>query len=540
MNKAKKFLVGLLAFASVSAFALGLTGCEDENPSAGTGTGNGTNTEQGGGLGGDSSNENNTEQDGNTGGENTEQDGGNTEQGGGNTEQGGENTEQGGNVHAHVFDQEVIAEEYLYSSATCMGMATYYKSCECGEKGTETFAYGEVLIEHVDNYDGTCAVCLSKYYSVGIEYVLSNDSTYYIVKGLGKCTETELLLLSKYNNLPVKEIGDRAFNRRSNLTSVTIPDSVTTIGNCAFLGCDNLTSVTIPDSVTTIGYWVFSGCLSLKNYNIKEKLQYLGNENNPYCYLYGVQDMTISNINIENACRIIGEDVFYGCSNLMSVTIPDSVTAIGESAFAGCSNLTSVYYTGDIASWCGITGLSTLLSNGIDNLYINNQLVSGCLVIPDGVDAIGDGAFYNCEKLTSVTIPDSLTTIGDYAFEDCSNLTSVTIGNSVTTIGDYAFSDCMKLTKITLPNSVTMIGDLAFSQCYALGIIRIPDSVNWIGRACFLWAEDLDIEFLDVSTWYSTENYENWEMKINGTQVSLATMKAELITANSDSYFYKM
>ncbi|MBQ3506591.1 MAG: leucine-rich repeat protein [Clostridia bacterium] len=144
MKKAKKFLISLLAFASVSAFTLGLTGCDDKKPSAGIGTGNGTTIGGGlgglGGLGGGSSDDDNTEQGGSVGNNN------NTEQGGGNT--GDDDGEQGGNVHTHVFNQEVVADEYLKSAATCTSATVYHKSCECGEKGTDTFTYGNAL-EHV-------------------------------------------------------------------------------------------------------------------------------------------------------------------------------------------------------------------------------------------------------------------------------------------------------------------------------------------------------------------------------------------------------
>ena len=123
----------------------------------------------------------------------------------------------------------------------------------------------------------------------------------------------------------------------------------------------------------------------------------------------------------------IGNDAFYGCSGLTTVTIPNSVTSIGSFAFSGCSGLTSV-------------------------------------TIPNSVTSIDSYAFQNCSSLTSVTIPNSVTSIGNYAFS-FSGLTSVTIPNSVTSIGDYAFYYCTGLTTVTIPNSVTSIGDIAFYGC---------------------------------------------------------------------------
>ena len=92
----------------------------------------------------------------------------------------------------------------------------------------------------------------------------------------------------------------------------------------------------------------------------------------------------------------------------------------------------------------------------------------GVITFMNDVTTIGDGAFYKCSRLTSVTIPDSVTTIGKNAFRGCHSLTSVTIGDSVTTIGSDAFSHCSSLTSVTIPDCVTTIGDGAFTGCNSL------------------------------------------------------------------------
>lgn len=93
--------------------------------------------------------------------------------------------------------------------------------------------------------------------------------------------------------------------------------------------------------------------------------------------------------------------------------------------------------------------------------------------IPDGVETIGDAAFYDCTSLTSITIPSSVTSIGESAFQDCSALTSITIPSSVTSIGDYAFRDCSTLTSITFESTTPpdLDGDLGIpTTC----VIRVP------------------------------------------------------------------
>ena len=127
----------------------------------------------------------------------------------------------------------------------------------------------------------------------------------------------------------------------------------------------------------------------------------------------------------------IGDDAFYNCRGLTSVTIPNSVSSIGVGTFRNCSRLTSI-------------------------------------TIPNSVTSIGFGAFRDCSGLTSVTIPNSVKSLGDYAFTACSVLTSVTIGNSVSSIGFGAFASCSGLTSVTIGYSVTSIGDYAFSGCSGL------------------------------------------------------------------------
>ena len=143
-------------------------------------------------------------------------------------------------------------------------------------------------------------------------------------------------------------------------------------------------------------------------------------------------DITIpSSINVneeEYTVTSIGNDAFYRCSGLTSVTIPNSVKSIGELAFSRCSSLTSI-------------------------------------TIPNSVTSIGSSAFAYCSSLTSVTIPNSVKSIRAYTFYDCSGLTSVTIPNSVKSIGELAFYNCSGLTSVAIPDSVTSIGGWAFELC---------------------------------------------------------------------------
>ena len=178
----------------------------------------------------------------------------------------------------------------------------------------------------------------------------------------------------------------------------------------------------------------------------------------------------------------IGENAFFVCRDLTSVTIPNSVTSISASAFYDCTSLTSVNIS-DLAAWCNIKFGDNPLKYA-HHLYINGNEITN-LVIPNNVTSIGSGAFFGCSGLTSVTIPNSVTSIGQEAFSGCSGLTSVTIPNSVTFISDYAFAGCSGLTSITIPNSVTSIGNVTFAGCTGLTSVTIPNSVSSIGGSAF-------------------------------------------------------
>ena len=178
-------------------------------------------------------------------------------------------------------------------------------------------------------------------------------------------------------------------------------------------------------------------------------------------------DVVIPSYYKGNSVTNIKPSAFENCSGLTSITIGNGMMNIGKGAFSGCSELVNIYYAGDIAKWCGISGLGNIMLDS-RTLYIGGNKVAGNLIIPDSVTSIGDYAFYGCTGLASITIPNSVTSIGYRAFYNCSSLTSITIPDSVTSIGNYAFEYCSALTSVTLGNSVTSIGKDAFKNCYKL------------------------------------------------------------------------
>ncbi len=234
---------------------------------------------------------------------------------------------------------------------------------------------------------------------------------------------------------------DSSAFRDSGLISVTLPKTLTTVGVGAFQDCTRLTSVTLPEDLTSIEASTFRGCTSLSNIVIPDSVTTIGT--------YAFYDCTsLPSISLPASVKTIGNKAFEGCASLSNIVIPDSVTTIDGSMFRNCTNLTSIK-----------------LPEGLTKL--DGPIFEGCMslsniVIPDGVTTIGMNTFNGCTSLSNIVIPDGVTTIGNKAFYNCTSLESVTIPNTVTNIGQEAFLDCTKLTGVTIPGSVTSIGDYAF------------------------------------------------------------------------------
>ena len=276
------------------------------------------------------------------------------------------------------------------------------------------------------------------------EYKIGENTIYYriinnevTISGCNDDTYGELVIPEKINNIPVRYIGDNAFWSCPDLTSVSLPDGVTSIGDSSFLGCSSLTNITFPNQVTIIGDGAFMFCTGL------------------------------TNIVIPNSVTSIGNSAFYECIGFTSITIPDSVLNIGENAFYLVNNVS--YFGKAKGSPWGAKAHNGYVENGLVYNDKSKSEFLGCssaqkgdVVLPDSVISIGDYAFYSCSGLTSVTISNGVTSIGELSFCNCAGLTSIAIPNSVVNIEEKAFWGCKRLTNVTIPDSVSYIGPNAF------------------------------------------------------------------------------
>ena len=277
-----------------------------------------------------------------------------------------------------------------------------------------------------------------------------------------------------YNGMdyPVTSIGNMAFQYSRGLISIVIPNSITIINSYAFELCTGLTSVFIPKSVSKIGSYPFLGCSGLSSITVDPGNKNYDSRNNCNAIINSSSNELIlgcKNTVIPNDVTSIGQESFYGSTDLTSITIPNSVQSIGEMAFWGCEKMTNITIPNSviqIGNWAfqKCTSLETIVipqsvttigrnivagCNGITSIIVdsnnsyydsrnncnaiietnNNKMISGCknTIIPHGVESIGNYAFRSCTGLKSICIPSSVTNIGNAAFSGCSSLTSVTV-----------------------------------------------------------------------------------------------------------------
>ena len=340
----------------------------------------------------------------------------------------------------------------------------------------------------------------------------------------------DVVIPDEIEGYPVIAVGDRAFINNPDVTSVTIPDNVTTIGDSVFSRCKNLTSVVIGDGVTTIGYRAFAETDNLTDVSVADGVERI----KPLAfYRSGITSMVLpdtvvsigerafeeckalASINIPASLETINDRTFYKCESLQSIVFPESLYEIRGMAFSQ-SGLTSIHIPATL-EYFDYNALPTTLRSitvaedhpcymDIDGVMFNKEgttLVrypagrAGIYTVPEGVTTIGDRAFYDAVGLSTVTFSDSVETIGMGAFAYCSALTWVDF-NNVVNVGLSAFTNCSNLASVAMGTSTIYFDGAAFantklSSVWYRGTVADRENISYLMYDC---------PKLDAAKWY--------------------------------------
>ncbi len=373
---------------------------------------------------------------------------------------------------------------------------------------------------------------------------------------------TALYIPGEIDGHEVVAIGDSAFEDRTDLRTVMIPDSVTEIGSCAFNNCTNLSNVTLSQNLKYMEGRAFGSCEKITKIEIPKSLEWCGStlyDYGPFGDCTGLKTVIFENgtteisshlfekctgleeINIPDSVTEIEDSAFSGCVNLSKVNIPDTVTIIGEYAFDSCTNLTAVTLSENLEHMGGkafgscekITKIEIPKSlEWCDSTLYDYGPFGDCtglktVIFENGTTEISSHLFEKCTGLEEINIPDSVTEIEDSAFSGCVNLSKVNIPDTVTIIGEYAFDSCTNLTNVTLSKNLEHMEGRAFGNCEKITKIEIPKSLEWCGSTLYDYGPFGDC------TGLKTVIFENGTTKILGHLFEKCTGLEEINIPNT-------
>ena len=284
---------------------------------------------------------------------------------------------------------------------------------------------------------------------------------------------TALYIPDEIDGHEVVAIGDRAFENRTDLRTVMIPDSVTEMGGYAFNNCTNLSNVTLSKNLESMGSSAFGNCDGLTQIEIPKSLDIGGD------YYSGAfaDCANLKKVTFERGTTKIASNLLCGCTGIEKIDIPDTVTIIQDYAFKECKNLSTVNIPDSVIE---IEGWAFESCSVLTKIGIPNQTLS-----------IAGAAFRNCTSLTDIHLPSMLKAISSSTFEGCKKLTTINFPSTLTMIGNSAFSGCESLPEAILPSGVEKIESNAFKNCKAMKKAVVPDTVSSIGSSAFYGCEAL-------------------------------------------------
>ena len=364
-----------------------------------------------------------------------------------------------------------------------------------------------------------------------IIFELSEDEKYYIVKDCDYYTSGAVTIPATYNGKPVKEIAYGAFGSVYEITSVTIPASVTKIEESAFYNCKKLTAInvasanknftsvdgvvfnkdktrllvfpsgrtgsyTVPSTVTTIGKSAFYTSL-LTSVALPKSVKAIEG------FAFSTSKL-LTTFKGGSGLKIIESYAFNYCESLLSVDLPQNIMDISYSAFSD----TPLYE--NEKNW----------KDGV--FYVDNHIIkfeasrcTGSVTFKSGITYIPKDIISGTDAVKSISIPSTVKTVCDGAFKGCSELKSINFGSGVKTIGEGVASNCKKLTTVKM-SGVEAINKSSFMYCPALKTVILSDNLKTVGDYAFYDCDKLSaikvegkLESVGRYAFYSTSYYNN-------------------------------
>ena len=320
---------------------------------------------------------------------------------------------------------------------------------------------------------------------------------------------TALYIPDEIDGHEVVAIGDRAFENRTDLRTVMIPDSVEKIEFEAFYNCINLKIVDLSSNLTTIGYDVFGNCKSISKIEIPKSLKkFDGTWGRGTNLSYGAFGgcSNLKTVNFEAGSTIVCAALFMGCDGIEEIELPDTITEIGDSAFKSCKNLNKVIIPESVTK---IDGDAFAECSGLIDIKMH-----------EGINTIGSRAFYKCDRLLDIVIPDSVEKIEFEAFRGCDKLENIKLSENLTIVGYGVFGDCKSISKIEMPKSLkkfdgtwgrgTNLSYGAFGGCSNLKTVNFEAGSTIVCAALFMGCDGIEeIELSDTITEIGDSAFKN-------------------------------
>ncbi|MBE6629307.1 MAG: leucine-rich repeat domain-containing protein [Ruminococcaceae bacterium] len=314
---------------------------------------------------------------------------------------------------AHVYDRKVKTAAYLASGASATAPATYYRSCVCGTKGSETFYDGYVLL-----------------------FTPTSDYSFYVVTGIvGDFTEVEIPRL--HDGLRVITIGTEAFRGNTDLEKIILPNTIQTIEDEAFMGCTALTAIELPTSVSYLGERAFKNCTALGEIVVPGSVTWIREETFANC-------TGLISAAVREGVQIIGISAFSYCTAMESVTVSEGLLTIDNMAFDNCKALRCFDMPDTVTT--------------LGNMSFRHAEALQSVTFSEVLTTIGNAAFQYCVSLVNVELHAGITRIGNSAFSYCDGLQTLRILGNIQLWGNSAFYECQSLRAVYLAS--TLAGDM--------------------------------------------------------------------------------